>query len=201
MRGHGANRDPGRVRRSGLQNGGGGSGAQCHCRAPSSPTWDKGGGSRPGTVVWGPRWGLVVRQALSAPRVLPPSLRASPPHRAARRTPRPHLLPRGPEPRPLPAHPRQGCQGASESVLATSTEVPSPHRTLTAGSLVIGPARCQLIPKGRSALTRGAWLRGWGGGASLIVVLTVPEQPPTGSSCLWRETNFVKLYCPGSFLH
>lgn len=158
MRGHGANRDPGRVRRSGLQNGGGGSGAQCHCRAPSSPTWDKGGGSRPGTVVWGPRWGLVVRQALSALRVLPPSLRASPPHRAARRTPRPHLLPRGPEPRPLPAHPRQGCQGASESVLATSTEVPSPHRTLTAGSLVIGQRGANWFRRGGRRLRGGRGL-------------------------------------------
>lgn len=61
---------------------------------------------------------------------------------------RPHLLPRGPELRPLPAHPRQGCQGASKSVLATSTEVPSPHRTLTATSLIIGVEKCQLIPEG-----------------------------------------------------
>lgn len=90
---------------------------------------------------------------------------------------RPHLLPRGPEPRPLPAHPRQGCQGANKSVLATSTEVPSPHRTLTVISLIIGVEKCQLTPEGprRPALTLGAWLRGRGGGASLIVVLSMPE--------------------------
>lgn len=89
------------------------------------------------------------------------------------------LLPRGPEPRPLPAHPRQGCQGANKSVLATSTEVPSPRRTLTVISLIIGVEKCQLTPEGprRPALTRGAWLRGRGGGASLIVVLSMPELP------------------------
>lgn len=122
-------------------------------------TGDEGGASR-------------GAKASSALRVLPPSLRASPPRHAALR---PHLLPRGPEPRPLPAHPRQGCQGANKSVLATSPEVPSPHRTLTAISLIIGVAKCQFVPR-RPALTRGAWLRGRGGGASLIVVLSMPEQ-------------------------
>lgn len=144
------------------------------------------GGTGPGTAGWGPRWGLALGQALSAPRVLPPSLRASPPRRAARRTLRPHLLPRGPEPRPLPAHPRQGCQGASKSVLATITEVLSRHRTLTAISLIIGVEKCQLIPKGprRPELTRGAWLKDRGGGASLIVVLSLPEEQPTDRSNL-----------------
>jgi hypothetical protein len=161
------------------------------------------GGPGPGTAGWGPRWGLALGQALSAPRILPPSLRASPPRRAALRTPRPHLLPRGPEPRPQPAHPRQGCQGASQSVLATITEVPSRHRTLTAISLIIGVEKCQLIPKGprRPELTRGAWLKDRGGGASLIVVLSLPEQLRTGRSSLCRGTNFLKLYCPGSFRH
>lgn len=152
---------------------------------------------------WGPRWSLALGQALSAPRVLPPSLRASPPRRVARRTPRPHLLPRGPGPRPQPEHPRQGCQGPSKSVLATITEVPSYRRTLTAISLIIGVEKCQLIPKGprRPALTRGAWLKERGGGASLIVVLSLPEQLPTGRNSYWKGTNFEKLYCPGSFRH
>lgn len=90
---------------------------------------------------------------------------------------RPHLLPRGPEPRPLPAHPRQGCQGVNKSVLATSTEVPSPRRTLTVISLIIGVEKCQLTPEGprRPALSLGAWLRDREGGASLIVVLSMPE--------------------------
>lgn len=159
------------------------------------------GGPGPGTAVWGPRWGLESGQALSAPCVLPPSLRATPPRRAALRTPRSHLLPRGPEPRPLPAHPRQGCQGASKSVLATNSEVPSRHRTLTAISRFIGVEKCQLIPKGprRPELTRGAWLKGRGGGASLLAVLSLLEQLQTGRSSLCRGINFVKLYCPGSF--
>lgn len=153
------------------------------------------GGTGPGTAGWGPRRGLALDQALSAPRVLPSSLRASPPRRAARRTRWPHLLPRGPEPKPLLAHPRQGCQGASESVLATITEVPSRHRTLTAISLIIGVEKCQLIPKGprRPELTRGARLKDRGGGASLIVVLSLPERLPTDRGSLCRGTNFVKL--------
>lgn len=147
----------------------------------------------------GPR----VGPGLIRPARPPASLRASPPRRAARRTLRPHLLPRGPEPRPLPAHPRQGCQGVSKSVLATITEVPSRHRTLTAISLIIGVEKCQLIPRGprRPQLARGAWLKDRGGGASLIVVFRLPEPLPTGRSSLCRRTNFTKLYCPGSFRH
>lgn len=187
------------MRRSGLQSDGG---AQCQCRAPRSPTRDKGrswaGNRGVGDLGGTSRWARPCPPHASSRLPSGPA----PPRRVARRTPRPHLLPRGPGPRPQPEHPRQGCQGPSKSVLATITEVPSYHRTLTAISLIIGVEKCQLIPKGprRPALTRGAWLKERGGGASLIVVLSLPEQLPTGSS-YWKGTNFEKLYCPGSFRH
>ncbi|CAN0277085.1 unnamed protein product [Rangifer tarandus platyrhynchus] len=56
--------------------------------------------------------------------------RAGPPRPVARRTPWPHLLPRGPELTPQRAHPRQGCQGAKQECLSNSEEVLPPHRTL-----------------------------------------------------------------------
>lgn len=140
-------------------------------------------------------------EAPPAPLRLAAPLRAGPPRPAARRAPGPHLLPRGPEPGLQPAHPRQGCQGAKQECLSNNKEVLPPHRTLAGTSLFIGEQKCQSTlkaPKRKSCTERGG-ARGKGGGASVIVVSSGPEEPGRYRSSHFGETNFEEWNYFGRF--
>lgn len=134
------------------------------------------GGSGPGTAGWGSRWGLALGQASSARRILPPSLRASPPHRAARRPPAASPAPAGAGAEAAASAPPPGLSRSEQECLSNQHGSPVPSPDVDSHFTYYW---CREVPINsgprRPALTLGAWLRGRGGGASLIVVLSVPE--------------------------